>query len=403
MARRLDGALRRITASEASIAVKQGHVTPLFQPIEALQTGECRGFEALARIRHDGRLYPPAAFLDGLDADDRLCLFGTMLGASIALFRSAPAPLRDLYVSINVEVSLLVSADFVDILLYFLERYDFSGERLVLELLESEEVTDFSRLQDNLEAIRRLGLSIALDDIGTAYASLTKIRDLPIDIFKLDRSFSRDLEMHPEDLTFVLSILSLAAGLGKRLVVEGIETPEAYDALRVLGVDLGQGYGIAPPMPADAVEAWLAARAPRPANQAPLSLLGAYASLLTVVESCRCLRRQPLPIAWTDAVKDHENCVIGRLFGARGWRDTEFGAAHAAFHGVLPLYATDESRWRAGADRFRDAMAAAIAEQPKAFRCDPVEPLPHRITRLPPAKAAGSVATIAGPRKRRSA
>lgn len=378
--------------------MRRGGVAPLFQPIEDLQTGRCRGFEALARLRHGDRLVSPPTFLDSLSADDRLCLFGVMLGESIALLKGRSKALRSLYVSINVEISLLIGEDFVDILKYFLDRYDFSGERLVLEILENEEVTDFSRLAANLDAVRALGFSIALDDIGSAYASLTKIRDLPIDIFKLDRSFSRDLEMHPEDLMFVLSIHSLARGLGKRMIVEGIETPEVYDAMRVLGVEYGQGYAIAPPMDAAEIVGWLASRSLHPSNQSPLCLLGAYASLLSVVETCRCLRVQPLPIAWTSAATDHENCVIGKLFGQRGWHDTPFGHAHRRFHEVLPLYAKEESRWMAAANAFRDAMAHAISERPHEMRCDPVG--------VPPPTGKSVVTNLASARrfpKRRAA
>lgn len=371
MTKGLDRALNRITAGEASAAVRRGRVTPLFQPIESLQTGTCRGLEALARLSHEGRLVAPDTFLGSLSGDDRLCLFGEMLGASIALLKRRSETLQSLYVSINVEVSLLVSDDFVDILHYFLERYDFKGERLVLEILENEDVADFSRLHATLDGVRRLGLSIALDDIGSGYASLTKIRDLPIDIFKLDRSFSRDLEMHPEDLMFVQSILSLAHGLGKRMVVEGIETPEVYDALRVMGVELGQGFEIAPPMPANDVVAWLMGRTSREPSQRPLCLLGAYASHLTVVEACRVIRRQPLPMAWTPAAHDHENCVIGKLFGARGWHDTAFGEAHRQFHAVLALFDKDYPLWVESADRFRDAMAEAISGRPYEMRCAP--------------------------------
>ena len=372
MAKSMERTRGRITASEASVAVRHGRVTPLFQPIEALQTGACQGLEALARLTHDGVLVAPHMFLGTLNDDDRLCLFGAMLGASIALLKNETKETPNLYVSINVEVSLLVSEDFDDILRYFLDRYQFAGERLVLEILETEEVVDMSQLRAALNNARRFGISIALDDIGSGYASLTKLRDLPIDILKLDRSFSRDLEMHPEDLTYILSISALARALDKRLVVEGIETAEVYDALRVMGVDLGQGYGIAPPMPADNVASWLAARITRTPTQRPNCLLGAYASHLTVVEACRLLQRQPLPIAWTPAAKDHENCVIGHLFGRRGWHATAFGEAHRRFHEVLPLYNEDQEVWTSVAAQFQQAMAEAISAHPGGMRCDPV-------------------------------
>lgn len=383
MAKSFDRVISRITANEASVAVRHGRVTPLFQPIESLQTGTCCGFEALARLTHQGRLVGPDNFLSALSADDRLCLFGVMLDESISLLKRSSPLLQPLYVSINVEVSLLVSEDFVDILQYFLERYDFEGERLVLEILENEEVADFSSLHATLEGVRRLGLAIALDDIGSGYASLTKMRDLPIDIVKLDRSFSRDLEMHPEDLMFVLSIMSLARGLGKRLIVEGIETPEVYDALRIMGIELGQGYAIAAPMPASEVEAWLSGRVVRERNQAPLCMLGAYACHLTIVEACRTLRHQPLQIAWGPTVHDHENCVIGQLFGTRNWHQTPFGEAHKNFHLVLPLFDKDEALWTEGAERFRNAMAEAISARPYEMRCDPMPSPPLTLRETP--------------------
>ena len=239
---------------QARSALRRGHVKALFQPIEALQTGQCARFEALARLSHEGRDYAPDSFLAAFDDDDRLCLFGIMLGEGIALMKGhgTTDATAALSVSINVEVSLIMSADFVDVLRYILDRHGFLGERVVLEILENQDVPDWVALKARLDTVRALGLSIALDDIGTAYASLVKIKMLPVDIIKLDRSFIRDLEQHPEDLMFVMSVLSLAHGLGKTLVVEGIETPEAYDALRIMGVQYGQGFGIAPPMPAGA-------------------------------------------------------------------------------------------------------------------------------------------------------
>lgn len=367
-----DPAVDTLARADASDAVRRGLAIPLFQPIENLQTGVCRGFEALARIDHGGRLLTPDRFLPGLDADDRLCLFGAMLGGGIALLKNQAPGRPELTVSINVEISLLVADEFVDVLRYFLDRYDFSGERLVLEILENEDVTDLKKLRANIEAIQALGLSVALDDIGSAYASLAKIKDLPIDILKLDRSFSMGLDKRPEDLMFVLSILSLARGLGKRMIVEGIETAEIYDALRVMGVESGQGYAIGRPMPAAEVGAWLDSRRPRKPTRVPTCLLGAYAAHLTVVESCRVLQVQPLPVAWTEAGDDFDNCVVGRLFTARGWHDTEFGAAHRAFHEVLPRYESEPLRWKQAAEAFHRTMADAIRADPAVMGCVPI-------------------------------
>ena len=357
--------------AEVRRAIQRGNVTPFFQPIEALRTGACRGFEALARLkRDDGRLLTPDAFLPLLGPDDRLALFGAMIGESIALSRALGLAAQGLYVSVNVEISLVASEEFVDVLRYFLERYDFKGEALVLEILENEDIKDLARLKSCLSEVKALGLSLALDDVGSGYASMARMRELPIDIFKLDRCFVRDLEQRPADLSFVMSMVTLARGLGKLLLVEGIETAEAYDAMRVLGVEVGQGFGIARPMPAADVAPWLAGRRPQQKDPTPTCLLGAYASHLTVIETCRHLQAQPLPVLWRqDAMIDSLGCAVGRLFTARGWHDTAFGAAHRHFHSVLDRYGSDPALWEEGSEGFRSAMAVAMAASPQAVGC----------------------------------
>ena len=361
----------RVRKTDVRRAVQLGKVTPFFQPIEALRTGACRGFEALARMRRDdGTLMLPDAFLPLLGPDDRLALFGAMLGESIAFCRSLGPAKNGLYVSINVEISLVASEDFVDVLRYFLERYDFKGESLVLEILENEDIKDLARLRACLHEVKALGLSLALDDVGSGYASMTRMRELPIDIFKLDRGFVRDLEQRPADLTFVMSMVTLARGLGKTLLVEGVETLEIYDAMRVLGVEVGQGFGIAMPMPAADVAPWFASRRPRQKDPTPTCLLGAYASHLTVIETCRHLQAQPLPVAWRqDVMTDALGCAVGRLFTARGWHETDFGVAHRHFHSVLDRYSSDPTLWDEASDRFRAAMAAAMIASARSVGC----------------------------------
>ena len=86
-------------------------------------------------------------------------------------------------------------------------------------------------------------MQIALDDVGSGYSSLKRLRELPVDCIKLDQAFVRGVLEKPDDLQFVASMVSLALGLRKKLVVEGVENPEFANALRVLGAGLAQGYG----------------------------------------------------------------------------------------------------------------------------------------------------------------
>ncbi len=220
-------------------------------------------------------------------------------------------------------------------------------------------------MSDRLHAIRDLGIRVALDDIGSAYSSLINLRDLPVDMMKLDQSFARGLGQRPRDLHFVLSLQGLAHSIGKHLVVEGVETIEIRDALRVLGVELGQGYGIARPMPAEAVAAWATGCRIRHAGSdlTPTSLLGAYAGHLRVVEACRTLMGQPLPVSWKKASKDPHACSLGVFFDAHGLHDTAYGRAHRRFHEVMALCTSDPARWRAAADGFQRELERALAEQ----------------------------------------
>ena len=346
-----------------------------FQPIEDLHTGRVVGFEALARLMRGGELLSPAAFMEGLSQDDLAALFREMLSQAIALRNSLAGDGTGPYVTVNVEAPLVLADDFLDLLHGVLDRHAFAPSgTLVLELLEGHATTDFARMSERLNAIRAMGIRIALDDIGSAYSSLITLRDLPVDIMKLDRSFARRLGQRPQDLPFVLSLQGLAHSIGKRLVVEGVETADIHDALRVLGVDLGQGYAIARPMPAEAVAPWLAAHpgAARSPAHTPTSLLGAYAGHLRVVEACRTLMGQPLPVAWQEASKDPHACKIGVFFDRNGLHETGFGLAHKRFHEVMALYETEPALWQDRADGFRKELESALADPRPRFRCEAV-------------------------------
>ncbi|XYD11934.1 EAL domain-containing protein (plasmid) [Methylobacterium sp. NMS12] len=367
---------RKIAPNGTAASRQMGtHVRAAFQPIEDLRTGQIVGFEALARLMRGGRLLPPAGFLSGLPQNALTELFRTMLGQAVSLRQSLAGDGPGPYVSVNVEVPLVLADGFVDLLREVLDRHAFHPDgAVVLELLEGHATPDFHRMSERLHAIRALGIRVALDDIGSAYSSLINLRDLPVDIMKLDQSFARGLRRQPRDLHFVLSLQGLAHSIGKRLVVEGVETVEIRDALRVLGVDLGQGYGIARPMPVEAVAPWMASRPTlgMAVARTPTTLLGAYAGHLRVVEACRTLMGQPLPVAWKETSKDPHACSIGAFFDKHGLHDTAFGDAHKRFHDVMALYEADPIGWHEGAEGFRLALERALEDPACRFRCEAV-------------------------------
>lgn len=345
-----------------------------YQPIQNLKTGRITGFETLARLRRDGVVLPPAEFLPTLTPAGRASLFRAMFGQALALFRAVAEAGVDLYVSVNVESSLVLADGFLDAVTPVLTADLGFARHLIIETLESEPIADYARTRAVFAGLGRLGVHIAIDDVGSAYSSLLNLKDLPVDVIKLDQGFARGLDRNPDDLMFVISLLSLARGLGKILVVEGAETPAILDALRVLGVSYAQGYAIAPPMPAAEVLGWLRAFAAPPPTPVPRTLLGVYAYHLGFVETCRVMANQPMQIAWTDHVLDPHACPIGRFLDRERLHDTPVARAHAAFHAVMADFHTDRAGWEAAAQWFRDHVKDAIAREAAGAPLSPAGP-----------------------------
>ncbi len=328
-------------------------VVPLFQPIYALKQGRVAGFEALARLAQGDELVAPKRFLSRLNPEELSQLFRVMLSRSVAFMRRLD-PRGRLYVSVNVNASLVQQDSFVDLVGFILDEHGFQPSRLILEILESEAIDSLEVMATSIRRLRALGVGVALDDVGSAYASLAYIRDLPVDIVKLDQGFSRLLSNRPSDLHFVASMVGLARRLGRTLVVEGAETPGVVDALRMTGVEYAQGYALARPMLARAVPRWLAGSEIRPAARGPCTLLGAYAAHLAVVEAYHVLADPSLRARWGEGCGSHR-CGVGHYIDDNGLRRTALGEAHDRFHRKL------------GTGRIGGLAGKAAAELGQAF------------------------------------
>ncbi len=347
---------RRKTASR-SLAER---VVAYYQPIYGILEGRVVGFEALARLRADGALLMPAEFLHTLDTENSLELFNAMLVEGIVLIEELGSAGHDLYVTINVNASLLLHRDFVEIVRFTVACHDASPDRLVIEILEGEAIADVPAMVQVIRRLKALGFSVALDDVGSAYASLIHIKDLPVDVLKLDQDFSRRLESRPEDLQFISSMLGLARALNRRLIVEGVETAAVLEALTILGVEYVQGYAIARPMEGSAVVSWLESATFPSSDAEPESMLGVYAAHLTIVEACRVLANQPLRLRWHEDAADPHRCKIGRFFDRHGLHGTGFGRAHKRFHCSLALDDESGRAWRAAAEDLRQHLLRAL-------------------------------------------
>jgi EAL domain-containing protein (putative c-di-GMP-specific phosphodiesterase class I) len=163
----------------------------------------------------------------------------------------------DLRVSVNVASVQLLRTDVVAQVKNALTQTGLPPTRLHLEITESGFVENSARVIAALSDLRALGISIAVDDFGTGFSSLSYMAGLPLDVIKIDQSFVRKMAADEKSLAIVTSIKALAAGLNLTVVAEGVESKIEADILRTIGCEVAQGYFYAKPQPAETLQALL--------------------------------------------------------------------------------------------------------------------------------------------------
>jgi diguanylate cyclase (GGDEF)-like protein len=242
-------------------ALDQHELTLQYQPIVALNTGRVVGVEALVRWRHPERgLLPPNAFIPIAEETGLICELGrqVLVEACVQARRWQRLRPQDPQLSLSVNLSpRQLQSD--DILAHIGEALVVSGldaSSLVLEITEGAMVHDSDAIINRLTALKELGVKVALDDFGTGYSSFSYLQRLPIDVLKIDRSFIGMLH-DDKKATLAQAIVSLARTMDLVAVAEGVETSAQAEMLGRIGCDLAQGYYLARPMDADAVDAFL--------------------------------------------------------------------------------------------------------------------------------------------------
>jgi len=240
-----------------------------YQPKVNLKTGKMVGAEALIRWQHPERgLLLPTQFLPVIEnhpISDELgeWVIDTAL-AQIAQWRTARL---DTVVSVNLGAHQLECNDFIQRLTALLAGHpDVQPHCLELEILETSTLGDMTQVFHTMQACRKIGVRFALDDFGTGYSSLTYLKNLPVDVLKIDHSFVRDMLDDTDDLSIVKGVIGLAAAFHRVVVAEGVETMAHAEMLLSLGCELAQGHGIAYPMPAAELPGWARNWQPEPAD-----------------------------------------------------------------------------------------------------------------------------------------
>jgi diguanylate cyclase (GGDEF)-like protein/excisionase family DNA binding protein len=217
-----------------------------YQPIIDLQSERIVGFEALVRWQHPVRgLIPPAAFIPLAEETDLIVPLGAVVLEQAC--RQAQEwreawPGERLVMSVNLSPRQFSDPGLVPSIAAILEETGLDPAALELEITETAVMDRSEAGLRALDELRALGVRLVLDDFGTGYSSLAYLRQLPLDLIKIDRAFVTELDGADPNVAIVRAVLSLAHGLGISVVAEGIETPLQAARLRDLGCDLGQGF-----------------------------------------------------------------------------------------------------------------------------------------------------------------
>jgi diguanylate cyclase (GGDEF)-like protein/PAS domain S-box-containing protein len=246
-------------------AIEQRELVLYYQPKAALSDASVRSVEALVRWIHPERgLVPPDEFIPQAQETGLmkpLTLF--VLDEALRQMRAWQDAGRELTVSVNLATRNLLDVAFPDDVQAALERWGVEPARLELEITESTMLDDPFRTKLVLDKLFAMGIRLSIDDFGTGYSSLAYLRQLPVSEIKIDRSFVLNMDSNADDAVIVRSTIDLGRNLGLRVVAEGVETQEAWQQLEELGCELAQGYFLSRPVPADQLEDWLGARAPK--------------------------------------------------------------------------------------------------------------------------------------------
>jgi EAL domain-containing protein (putative c-di-GMP-specific phosphodiesterase class I) len=234
-------------------AVEAGQWELHYQPIVDLSTGRATSVEALVRWRDpEVGLIPPNDFIPLAEELGLIDKIGDWVLGELCRQQHTWRERMGLSLgmSFNLSPRQLWEPDIVDRIMNRLQEHQVDPASVVVEITESAAMTDLDRTQPILWELHRNGIKLAIDDFGTGYSSLARLRNLPVDLLKIDRFFVRDLPGDRDARSMVEAIIRMALGLDMQPLAEGIETEQQWRFLADNGCTLGQGYYFSRPVPA---------------------------------------------------------------------------------------------------------------------------------------------------------
>lgn len=230
-------------------ALEEDRLVLYGQPIVPLQGRGARHIEVLVRMRgEDGAIIPPGSFVPAAERYSMMRdLDRWVVQRAVRLLRACGDD--DLVLAVNLSAQTLSDDDFLGFILAELDDAELPPHRLCLEITETAAIRNLSRSRVLIQQLKERGVSFALDDFGSGLSSFGYLKNLPVDYLKIDGSFVRNIAEDPLDRAFVKAIGDLGHLMGVLTVAEYVESEAVELIVREIGIDFGQGYGIARPMP----------------------------------------------------------------------------------------------------------------------------------------------------------
>ncbi|MDP9045979.1 MAG: EAL domain-containing protein [Pseudomonadota bacterium] len=337
--------------SELRVAIHDGQLFVVYQPITHLRNAGVAGVEALVRWQHPLRgLVSPLEFIGVAEETGLIAPLGAyVLNAAckqLATWQHQLGERAPHILSVNLSRAQLSEPTIVEEVRHALQASGVAPEHLQLEITESL-AAENPQIQSRLHQLKALGVTLALDDFGTGYSSLSSLHLWPVDVIKIDRSFVSQVASSTHHRVLVEATVLVARSLGMSTVAEGVETAEQADALQELQCDKGQGYYYAKPLNAEAATCWLTERA-RPAGLPTRTPAASRAE--TTERLMQQLERSTIALGLFDP--DERLVYANRSFRDIHWRGRDgtptweeiMRTAHARKEGVL-IDTQDIERW----------------------------------------------------------
>ncbi len=294
------------------------------QPIVEVASGKVVKVELLARmILSDGSIAPPSAFMPSLNQADLDTLFLQGLDRALQQMQEWDRQGLSLSVSLNIAASTVLNSQSNQWIRQRLESFGIEPFRLTLELVEDQDISGETHA-DAVRSLSKIGVRLAIDDLGSGYSSLKRLASLPFDVIKIDQSIVRSLRYDPiSNLSLIRTMIQIGADFDRYVIVEGVEDAAEIEAVRRLGALYVQGYGVARPMPLEDIYSWTTSDPWSPGDGRRIgSFLGALAYHMSYLQ-------------FDSAGGDLEvgDCPVTQFLKESGFGDSEPMMWHGLIHG----------------------------------------------------------------------